>query len=282
MLTYPDIDPVLISLGPLKIHWYGMMYLLSFALGFIILTKRSRYPGSPVKTEQVEDLIIYGAFGVILGGRFGYVLFYNFDQFLQDPLWLLKVWDGGMSFHGGMIGVMIAMALYARRIKCSYGAMTDFVVPLIPMGLGFGRVGNFINQELWGRATDGPWGMVFPNDPYGLPRHASQLYEAFLEGLVCFVILYWFASKPRPRYAVSALFLILYGFFRFIVEFVREPDGHIGFDLFGWMSRGQLLSLPMVLAGLALFYWAYKSEANQGKLSFGTYIDHSNSKAEKK
>lgn len=258
MLMFPNIDPVLLSIGPLQIHWYGMMYLVSFALAFVILTRRSQQPASPVKSAQVEDLVLYAAFGVILGGRMGYVLFYNFGQFLHDPLWLFKVWDGGMSFHGGMLGVMLAMALYARRISCHYVDLMDFIAPLIPIGLGFGRLGNFINQELWGRATDMPWGMVFPNDPYGLIRHPSQLYEAALEGLLAFLILYWFTQKPRPRYTASALFLILYGVFRFGVEFVREPDGHIGFDLFGWMSRGQILSLPMIIAGIVLFTWAYR------------------------
>ncbi len=271
MLTYPTIDPVALSLGPfdlfgktlgpLQVHWYGLMYLLGFAGAWWLALSRSNKPHAPIVKTQVEDLIVYGAMGVVLGGRCGYVLFYHFDRFLSDPVWLLRVWEGGMSFHGGLIGVVVAMALYARKIKTPFFALTDFMVPLVPLGLGFGRLGNFIGQELWGRASDVPWAMVFPKDPLGLARHPSQLYQAALEGLVLFVVLLWFSAKPRPRMAVSGLFLILYGSFRFGVEFVREPDGHIGFDLLGWMTRGQLLSLPMVILGVALLVMAYAKQS---------------------
>ena len=207
---------------------------------------------------QVEDIIFSGALGVILGGRCGYVLFYNFDKFLQDPLWLFRVWEGGMSFHGGALGVIIAMAWYARKNQLHLGTVWDFIAPLVPLGLLLGRLANFLNQELWGRPTDVPWGMIFPRtDPLLLVRHPSQLYEALLEGVVLFIILWGFSSRPRPTYSVGGLFLFFYGVFRFSVEFFREPDAQIGFAAMGWMSRGQELSLPMIIAGAALFIYAY-------------------------
>jgi phosphatidylglycerol---prolipoprotein diacylglyceryl transferase len=270
MLKYPEIDPVLMSLGPfdiagktlgpLEVHWYGIMYLFGFLGAWLVAMNRAKQPNSFVSKAQIEDLIVYGAMGVIIGGRFGYVLFYYFDRFLLDPLWLFRVWEGGMSFHGGMLGVVAALWLYSRKIRQPFLAVTDFVAPMVPLGLGFGRLGNFIGQELWGRATDVSWGMVFPRDPLGLTRHPSQLYQAFLEGLVLFAVLLWFSSKPRPRGAVGGLFLLLYGCFRFSVEFVREPDSHIGFDVLGWMTRGQMLSLPMILAGMGFLIWAYREE----------------------
>ncbi len=277
MLTYPSLDPVAFSigpiefagkvLGPLQVHWYGIMYLLGFAFAWWLAMRRAALPTTAVKQSQVEDLIVYGAVGVILGGRFGYVLFYHFDRFLADPMWLLRVWEGGMSFHGGFLGVAVAMFLYARKINRSYWALTDFIIPLVPLGLGLGRLGNFIGQELWGRATDSSWGMVFPNDPSQLARYPSQLYQACLEGLLLFVIIYWYSSKPRPKMAVTALFVTLYGCFRFVVEFVREPDGHIGFDVLGWMTRGQLLCLPMILGGLWLLWWAYRCATTEADVS---------------
>ncbi|AFU99849.1 prolipoprotein diacylglyceryl transferase [Simiduia agarivorans] len=270
-MKYPEIDPIAFSLGPvdiagyslgpLSVHWYGLMYLAAFLAAGFIAARRSTRADSPVTRAQVEDLIMYGAFGVILGGRFGYVLFYNFDRFLADPLWLLRLWEGGMSFHGGLLGVLVALWLYGRRIGQPFFAITDFVAPLVPLGLGFGRLGNFIGQELWGRATDGPWGMVFPRDPEQLARHPSQLYQAALEGLLLFIILFWFSAKPRPRMAVSGLFLLGYGCFRFLVEFVREPDNHISFDLFGWVTRGQVLSAPMIVLGLVFIGLAYRNQA---------------------
>jgi len=265
MLTYPQIDPVALSLGPLSVHWYGIMYLMAFAGAWGIAMYRAGKPDSAVTKAQVEDLVMWGAMGVILGGRFGYVVFYHFDRFLQDPVWLLRVWEGGMSFHGGLLGVIVALALYARKIRQPFLRVADFVVPMVPLGLGFGRLGNFIGQELWGRETSGPWGMVFPNDPEALLRHPSQLYQATLEGLVLLTAILWFSAKPKPRAAVSGMFLMLYGLFRFAVEFVRDPDGHIGFDLFGWLTRGQLLSLPMIAVGVLMLAWAYdRSGRTQG------------------
>ncbi|WP_444928767.1 prolipoprotein diacylglyceryl transferase [Microbulbifer sp. SSSA002] len=261
MLTYPEIDPVAFAIGPLKVHWYGLMYLTGFVAAWWLALRRSAKPWSPVIKSEVEDLILYCAIGVVLGGRLGYMFFYNFPQLLEDPLSLIRLWEGGMSFHGGLIGVILATVLYARKIGTTFPALIDFVAPLVPIGLGLGRIGNFIGQELWGRETEGPWGMVFPRDPELLVRHPSQLYQAFLEGLVLFALLWWFSSKPRPRLAVGGMFVMFYGIFRFLVEFVREPDGHIGFDLFGWMTRGQLLSLPMIIAGIALLVWSYKTQS---------------------
>ena len=264
-MTYPEIDPVAISIGPvlgygpLNVHWYGIMYLLAFLTAWGLGVMRARRPGAPLQPSQIEDLIMYGAFGVILGGRCGYVLFYHFDKFLLDPFWLFRIWEGGMSFHGGFIGVIVAVFIYARKLNVDLLRLADFVAPLAPLGLCFGRLGNFIGQELWGRKTEGPWGMVFPNDPEQLTRHPSQLYQAALEGAALFAILFWFSQRPRPRGMTSGLFLMGYGCFRFLVEFVRQPDEHLKNELvFGWMSRGQLLSVPMVLAGAALMVWAWR------------------------
>lgn len=268
MLTHPQFDPVAVSLGPLdlfgtsigplEVHWYGLMYVFAFISAWSIGVYRSSLPGALLQKKEIEDLIFYGALGVVLGARVGYVFFYNFDSFLADPTWLLRIWEGGMSFHGGLLGVMLAMAYYCRKINKNYVDVMDYVAPLVPLGLGFGRFGNFIGQELWGRETTVSWGMVFPKDPDALVRHPSQLYQMCLEGLALFVILFWFSAKPRPRGAVAALLLICYGSFRFFVEFFREPDSHIGFDLFSWITRGQMLSLPMVIGGCFLIYWAYK------------------------
>ncbi len=257
MLTYPSIDPVLISLGPFTVHWYGVMYLLGFGAAWLLARSRSQRAWSPVRRDQVEDLIVYAAFGVILGGRCGYVLFYNFDKWLADPLWLLRIWEGGMAFHGGLLGVVVALILYARKLKQPWLTVTDFVVPMVPIGLGLGRIGNFIGQELWGRASDWPVAMIFPRDPEQIARHPSQLYQAGFEGLLLFIILFWYSRRPRPEGAISGLFLLLYGLFRSAVEFAREPDGHIGFDMFDWVTRGQLLSLPMVVGGVLLFIYSY-------------------------
>jgi phosphatidylglycerol:prolipoprotein diacylglycerol transferase len=260
MVNYPEIDPVAIAIGPVQVHWYGLMYLIGIVGAWMILARRAGRPDSPLARKQIDDLIFYGACGVIIGGRVGYALFYGMDQLLANPLWLFYVWEGGMSFHGGFIGVMLAMWLFGRKVNRHPMDLLDFIAPVVPLGLGTGRLGNFIGQELWGRPTDLPWAMVFPNDPESLARHPSQLYEALLEGLVLFLILFLFSMKPRPRFAVSGLFLFFYGLFRFSVEFVRQPDAHVGFDLFGWVSRGQLLSLPMIVAGCILFYMAYRGK----------------------
>ena len=259
MLTYPNIDPIAISIGPVDIHWYGIMYLIGFAGAYFLMLKRAAMPNSGWDKEQVADLIFYGAVGVVAGGRAGYVLFYNFGRFLEDPLWLFAINEGGMSFHGGLLGVLIACVLFAKRYKKTFFQVTDFGAPMVPIGLATGRLGNFIGGELWGRTTDVPWGMVFPSGGPE-PRHPSQLYEMFLEGIVLFIILWVYSRKPRPTMAVSGLFLVGYGVFRFSVEFVRQPDSHIGFDLLGWMTRGQILCVPMVLFGLAIIYLAYKRQ----------------------
>ncbi|MEH6358258.1 MAG: prolipoprotein diacylglyceryl transferase [Pseudomonadales bacterium] len=257
MLTYPDIDPVALSLGPLQVHWYGLMYLLGFGAAWWLGQRRAAQAHSPLEPEHISDLIFYGALGVVVGGRAGYVLFYNFDRFLEDPLWLFYVWEGGMSFHGGLLGVIVALALYARKLDISFFAMMDFVAPLVPIGLGAGRLGNFIGGELWGRVSDAPWAMVFPGAG-NLARHPSQLYQFALEGLLLFVILWCYSSKPRPTMTVSGLFLMCYGLFRFVVEFVRQPDAHLNFIALDWMTMGQLLSMPMVLGGLLLFVVGYQ------------------------
>lgn len=254
MPGYPDISPVAFQLGPLAVHWYGIMYLLGFAAAWLLAIFQARRQWSPVEPDQVEDLIFHGAVGVIVGGRLGYVLFYNMPQFLANPLWLFHIRDGGMSFHGGLIGVAAALALFAHRRRLPYLAVADFVAPLAPIGLGLGRLGNFIGQELWGRPTDGPWGMIFPRDPEGLARHPSQLYEFALEGVALFALLFWLGRRRRAPGFLSALFLLGYSLARMAVEFVREPDSHIGFDLFGWISRGQILCLPMLMLGLWLLW----------------------------
>lgn len=281
MITYPQIDPVAFGLGafelfgktigPINVHWYGLMYLFGFTATWLLGMHRAKQPYAPVKRTQMEDLVFYGAMGVVIGARIGYVFFYNIDQFLNDPTILFKVWEGGMSFHGGAIGVVVCMAIYARKIQRNFVDVMDFLVPLAPLGLCFGRIGNFIGGELWGRAADVPWAMVFPKDPDQLARHPSQLYQAFFEGLVLFAILFWFSRKQRPRYAVGGLFLFCYGSLRFCIEFFREPDAHIGY-MFGWMTRGQLLCIPMIVLGAAFFYYAYRahifsesSGAAQGK-----------------
>jgi len=259
MFTYPKIDPVALDLDIIQIHWYGLMYLTAFALAWWLGKKRASRPKSGWTSEQVSDLIFYGALGVVLGGRFGYVLFYNFSSFIDDPVMLFRVWEGGMSYHGGLIGVLTAMYLFGRRYKKSYFETIDFVAPLVPLGYFAGRVGNFINGELWGRVTDVPWAMVFPHvGPEG--RHPSMIYQGVLEGLVLFAILWIYSSKPRPLMAVSGLYLVGTGIFRFLNEFFRQPDAHLGFVAFDWLTMGQILSVPLVLIGAGLLFYAYRAK----------------------
>ncbi len=259
MLTYPNIDPVALSLGPVKIHWYGIMYLIAFTLAWWLGRRRAQQPNSGWKAEQIEDLIFYGALGVVLGARIGYVLFYNFSAFLDNPLMLFTVWQGGMSFHGGALGVLTALWFYARKQQRGYFEVVDFVVPLVPLGLAAGRFGNFINGELWGKVSDVPWAMVFPTGG-PLPRHPSMLYEFFLEGIVLFLIIWFYSAKPRPVMAVTGLFGLGYGLFRTLVEFVRMPDAHIGYLAGGWLTKGMVLSIPMVLLGAGMMIYAYKRD----------------------
>jgi phosphatidylglycerol:prolipoprotein diacylglycerol transferase len=271
MLSYPQIDPVALSLGPIKVHWYGLMYLLAFAGAWALGRYRAACTGSGWDSRMVDDVVFYGVVGTILGGRLGYMLFYGLDRLVSDPLSILRIWEGGMSFHGGLIGVVTALWLFSRRCGVGFWQVADFVAPLVPPGLLAGRIGNFINGELWGHPTDLPWGMRVPCDKLGeycrglppgtewsAPLHASQLYEAALEGLALFLILWLFSAKPRPIMAVSGMFLLLYGIFRFLVEFVRMPDAHIGYVAFDWLTMGQVLTLPMVLFGVLLLALAYR------------------------
>ena len=255
MLTYPEIDPIIFALGPLKVRWYGLMYVMAFLFAWWLAKRRCQRADSPVNSEQVDDLLFYGMLGVIVGGRVGYAIVYGWDQLTSDPLYLFKITQGGMSFHGGLAGVMMAMWLYGRKLGHSIWRMTDFVAPIVPLGLGFGRIGNFINGELWGKPTDVAWSFIVN----GVSVHASQLYEAILEGFLLFFVLWFYSSKPRPYLAVSGIFLLLYGIFRFAVEFYRIPDAHLNYLALGWVTMGQILSVPMVLAGLVLVVMAYWS-----------------------
>jgi len=256
MLQHPQFDPIAISIGPLNVHWYGMMYLFAFATCWFALGYRARKKDSGWNAEMVSDLLFYVALGVVLGGRVGYILFYNFPAFIDSPLVLFKVWQGGMSFHGGLLGVVLAMYLFARKTGKSIFVIADWVAAVVPLGLGFGRLGNFINGELWGRVTDVPWAMVFAGAGPE-PRHPSQIYQFMLEGVALLLIVWIFSSRPRPAMSVTGLFLICYGVFRFSVEFVRQPDAHLGFIAFDWLTMGQLLTIPMVFAGAFFIYYAY-------------------------
>ncbi len=262
MLQHPQFDPVAISIGPLNVHWYGMMYLFAFATCWFMLGYRARKTGSGWSAEMVSDLLFYVALGVVLGGRVGYILFYSFPAFIDSPLVLFKVWQGGMSFHGGLLGVALALYLFARKTGKPIFVIADWVAAVVPLGLGFGRLGNFINGELWGRVTDVPWGMVFAGAGPE-PRHPSQIYQFMLEGVVLFLIVWIFSSRPRPAMSVSGLFLICYGVFRFSVEFVRQPDAHLGFIALGWLTMGQLLTIPMVFTGAIFIYMAYSRVAKK-------------------
>lgn len=257
MLAYPDINPIAFHIGSWPVYWYGLMYLIGFLGGWGLLALRLRHSPRGFTQDQLSDLCFYAALGAIVGGRIGYILFYDWRVFFADPLLIFQTWKGGMSFHGGLLGVLVALTFCARKMQKPWLSLTDFIAPVVPIGLGAGRIGNFINGELWGRVTDLPWGMVFPNAG-NLPRHPSQLYEFALEGVVMFIILWLYSAKPRPMGAVSGLFAICYGVFRTTVEFFREPDAHIGYLAFGWLTEGQLLSLPLILVGIALIVVAYK------------------------
>lgn len=253
--SYPQINPVALDLQFFQIHWYGLMYLFGFLMAWGLARYRAKRTAGWTR-DQVADLVFYGSLGVLLGGRIGYVVFYGMGYWMEDIFYPLYFWKGGMSFHGGLLGVGFAMWLYARRHRRQYLDVSDFIAPMIAPGLGFGRIGNFINAELPGRVTDMPWGLIFPD---GSVRHPSSLYQAGLEGPLLFVIV-WYASRaPRPAGFVTGLFLMVYGLLRFLTEFFRQPDSHLGFVAFEWMTMGQLLSLPMVLGGLVLAALAFRS-----------------------
>jgi phosphatidylglycerol---prolipoprotein diacylglyceryl transferase len=260
MLVYPGFNPIAFEVGRVKVHWYGIMYLLGFAAAWWLGRRRAARPDSTWKPNDVDDLIFFAMLGVIFGGRIGYVLFYGLTFWAADPWYPLKIWEGGMSFHGGLLGVVAALTLFAWRRGRNVADVYDFTAPLPALGLLFGRIGNFINSELWGKVTTVPWGFRVN----GEVRHASQLYEAGLEGLLLFVVLWWFTSRPRPRLAPSGLFMLIYGVARFLIEFVRVPDEHIGYLAGGWLTEGQVLSLPMILAGAALLAWAYRVRQPSG------------------
>jgi len=275
-MIFPDFDPVALQLGPLAIRWYGLMYLAGFAAAWWLGRVRACRPGAVISGAQMDDLLFYAALGVILGGRLGYIFFYDFESWLADPMQIFRVWEGGMSFHGGFLGVLVGMWWYGRRISRAFFALTDFIAPLVPLGLLAGRIGNFINGELWGAPGGVPWAMqlscanhpsvcwdkllLAPSSVLTPPLHPTQLYEAALEGLVLFLLLWFFSARPRPVMAVSGLFLLAYGLFRFMVEFLRMPDAHLGYLAYGWVTMGQLLSAPMMLAGVLLLILAYRKQ----------------------
>jgi len=288
MIVYPDIDPIALRLGPIKVHWYGIMYLIGFAAAWLLGRWRAARPGSTWKPVDVDDLVFFGMIGGVLGGRIGYVLVYGLSFWTaQNPWYPFEVWDGGMSIHGGFIGGVIALTLFARRRGRSIADVFDFTASLPAPGLFFGRLGNFINGELWGKPTTLPWGFIvdprhlhpsqasnaysecarFGITPCILHVQASQLYEGFLEGIVLFTVVWLFTSRSRPRLAPSGLFLLLYGIFRFLVEFVRVPDSQVGYLAWGWLTMGQLLSLPMILIGGALLTYAYSARVRSGNFA---------------
>jgi phosphatidylglycerol:prolipoprotein diacylglycerol transferase len=257
MLVHPQFDPIAFQVGPVAVRWYGLMYVVGFLLFVILGRHRARQNMlTGWRPSDVDDMLLYGVFGVILGGRLGYVLFYKPLYYVAHPLEIFAVWQGGMSFHGGLIGVLVALWFFARTRRKRWLAVTDFVAPLCPLGLGAGRIGNFINGELWGRVTNGPWGMVFPSAGPE-PRHPSQLYQFALEGVLLFVVLWIYTRRRRPLGAASGLFLLGYGACRFVVEYAREPDNFLGYLALG-LTMGQWLSLPMIAIGAAMMVWAYR------------------------
>lgn len=257
-IMFPQIDPVIFSVGPIAVRWYGLMYLIALGFAYFLAMREVKAGRSPYSEQQVSDLLFYGFMGAVLGGRIGYVFFYQFERFLADPLYLFQITQGGMSFHGGLLGVIAVLFIFAKLTKTSLFQVGDFVAPLVPIGLGIGRLGNFINGELWGRTTDVPWAMIFPGAGPD-PRHPSQLYQFFMEGLLLFVIVYMYSRKPRAVGSVGGLFLAGYGVFRFIAEYFRQPDDHLGLLTLG-MSMGQWLSLPMVIVGAAIMTIAFKQD----------------------
>lgn len=260
IVFYPTIDPVIVSIGTWSLHWYAIMYLIGFLAAWLLARYRVKKNALNWSSDQIADLIFYSAIGVILGGRIGYMLFYNFTALWHTPWQILKIWEGGMSFHGGFLGVLAGLYFFGRKYKLSFFDITDFVAPLIPIGLGAGRIGNFINGELCGRPTGSEhWGMIYPFLD-ATPRHPSQLYEFFFEGIVLFIILWLYTKKPRPLRATSGLFLVCYGTFRFILEFFREPDIGLGYIWDNWLTMGQLLSLPMIILGIFLLFFAYRGQ----------------------
>lgn len=267
MLTYPHIDPVAISLGPLRVHWYGIMYLIGFLGGWALARARAGRPGSTWTALDVDDLIFYAALGVILGGRIGWCIFYGHDVIAQDWRNAFRIWDGGMSFHGGLGGVIAAAIVFARVKAKSIADVFDFLAPLPGIGLLAGRIGNFINNELWGKPTNVPWAFGVPNAEGAIvARHPSQLYEAALEGVALFLILWWFTRTPRPKLAPSGLFMTVYGCARFTVEWVRLPDANIGYLVGSWLTMGMLLTVPMILLGVGLMVYAYRCDQPSGNL----------------
>jgi len=279
-MVHPQFDPVAFSLGPLSIHWYGIMYLLGFLAGqYLGIWRAGRDAWRNFTADEVKDLLFYIVMGIILGGRIGYVFFYHIDLFLQIPLYLFKITEGGMSFHGGFLGVALAVILFAKHKNKAIFAVGDFVAPLVPPGILFGRFGNFINGELWGRPTDVPWGMIFPQAGDSLVRHPSQLYQMAGEGFLLFVFLWWWSSKPRPRMSVSAMFMIGYGILRTTAEFFRQPDAHLSHLLAGFLTRGMLLSIPMILIGVVMMYFAYRNPVYEQAPNLNT--KHKTKKAKK-
>jgi phosphatidylglycerol:prolipoprotein diacylglycerol transferase len=284
MIPYPAIDPIIFSVGPLAVRWYGLTYVIGFAAAWWLARRRAARADSTWQPNDVDDLIFYAAIGVILGGRLGWIVFYGGEQVMQDPLTIVRIWEGGMSFHGGLIGVITSVLIFARQRERRFPDVLDFLAPLPGLGIFAGRIGNFINGELWGKQTDAPWGFIvdpaplypvqaaeatrlcqrFGVDPCLLHVHASQLYEGVLEGLLLFAVLWVFTRKQRPRLAPTGLFLIIYGVCRFAVEFVRIPDENRGYLFLDWVTMGQLLSLPMVIIGVLLMAWAYSRQEASG------------------
>ncbi|MDR1057495.1 MAG: prolipoprotein diacylglyceryl transferase [Coxiellaceae bacterium] len=258
MFNHPQIDPIAIHLGPVKIYWYGITYLVGFALAWILARLRAKKYYPSWNSDIISNLIFYCVVGGIIGGRLGYVLIYNVDLFFHDPLFIFQIWLGGMSFHGGIIGVITSLFFFTHKIKIPFLAILDFVAPLAPLGIALGRIGNFINSELWGRITIVPWGIIFPNGG-PLPRHPSQLYESFAEGILLFIIIWFYTTKPKSQGMAAGLFLFGYGISRFICEFFREPDVQIGFVALNWLTMGQLLSLPVIIVGMCMFLYGKKT-----------------------